>query len=136
MSWVDALRRTGAVLRFREGASEAQLDALERRLGGPIPGDLRALLLESDGFDDVEGQWQVAWSCDRIAEETERVRADGLLGEDFLCFGDDGTGDPFCISHQDGGPVCHLSLIGGELAVLAHLLPAFWDGWFRGVITT
>lgn len=123
-------------MRFREGASEVQLDALERRLGGPIPGELRALLLESDGFEDVEGQWEVGWSSDRIAEETERVRADGLLAGDVLCFGDDGTGDPFCISHQNGGPVWWLSLIDGEMVVLADSLLAFWDGWLRGEITT
>ena len=124
------------MLRFRQGASKEQLDALERRLRGPIPGDLRALLLESDGFYDVEGRWEVAWSCDRIAEETERLRAEGLVGEDVLCFGDDGTGDPFCISHQDGGPVCHLYPITVEMTVLADSLLAFWDGWLRGEIST
>ena len=135
MTWVDAVRTHGASLEFRPGASAMQLNALERRVG-PIPHDLRAMLQESDGIYDRDGQWEVAWSCDRIAAETERLRDQGLLADDEVAFGDDGAGDPFSMPVHGDGQVAIRSMITGETTTLAPSLPVFWAAWLRGEITT
>lgn len=132
--WVELLKGTGARLVFRQGVAPGRLDELERRLGAPLPADLRALLSETDGFDDADGQWEVAWSVGRIGSETHRFRSDGLLDRDDVAFGDNGAGDPFCINVA--GTVNVVSPIDGERVLLAESLSDFWDGWFRGRITT
>ena len=98
--WVELLVGTGARLVFRQGAAQGRLDELERQLGGGLPSDLRDLLSESNGFEDADGQWEVAWSASRVAMETLRLRSDGLLGCDDAAFGDSGAGDPFCVDGE------------------------------------
>jgi hypothetical protein len=75
---------------------------MARRAGTSTSGDVCRLnsgdlLSESDGFEDADGQWEVAWSADRVASETQLLRSDGLLGPDDVAFGDNGAGDPCCI---------------------------------------
>jgi hypothetical protein len=135
MTWVDAVRTEGASLELRPGASATELNALERRVG-PIPHDLRALLQESDGIYDRDGQWEVAWSCDRMAAETERLRAEGLVADDEVAFGDNGAGDPFVMPVHGDGQVMSRSMVTGESSVLASSLPVFWTRWLRGEIST
>jgi hypothetical protein len=127
--WVELLNGTGARLVFRQGAAQGRLDELERRLGATLPSDLRDLLSETDGFDNADGQWEVAWSVGRVGSETEQFRSDGLLGHDDVAFGDNGAGDPFCI--DVAGTVSVVSPVTRERVLLAESLSDFWDGWFR-----
>ena len=62
---------------------------MARRAGTSTSGDVCRLnsgdlLSESDGFEDADGQWEVAWSADRVASETQLLRSDGLLGQTTL----------------------------------------------------
>jgi hypothetical protein len=134
VAWVELFEEIGARLVLRDGASAERLDELERRLGDGVSAELRDLLAETDGFDDVDGQWEMAWSSTRVASETERFRRDGLLGHTEIAFGDNGCGEPFCLDAE--GTVSVIYPIGGERMFLAPSLVDFWAGWLRGRITT
>lgn len=122
----------GAPVRLRDGAE----DALLGEVGATWPGDLKALLRQSDGFDDVAGQWEVAWRTERIVAENARIRdnAPGLPAG-WVCFGDNGAGDPFAVDSESGA-VHSVSAIDGETRKLAGSLSEFWIGWFAGTIST
>jgi hypothetical protein len=108
---------------------------MARRAGTSTSGDVCRLnsgdlLSESDGFEDADGQWEVAWSADRVASETQLLRSDGLLGPDDVAFGDNGAGDPCCIDAV--GTVSVVSPVTSQRVLLADSLSDFWDGWFCG----
>jgi hypothetical protein len=134
MTWLQLLGDSGADLEFREGASDAVLDEVAHRLEHPLPESLRALLAETDGFDDVAGQWEVAWRCGRVAAENERLRSERLIQPTDTAFGDSGAGEPFVID-ADGSVGC-VSPITGERVELAPTLADFWTGWLTGRIAT
>ena len=70
----------------------------ERRLGVRIPNSLRALYSDGDGRYDDGGHWWVVWPIDQLVAENEEYWREGWLDRSLLAFGDDGTGDPFCLS--------------------------------------
>jgi hypothetical protein len=49
-----------------------------------------------DGRFSEDGQWWVVWPLDRLVDEN-RDAWDRGLPRDLLAFGDDGTGNPFCV---------------------------------------
>ncbi len=122
------------MIQRRPGATAEQIEALELAIG-PIPTDLRAQLLAANGVYDSDGQWEVGWPCDRIATDTRRLRAEGLLAPDEIAVGDDGTGDPFYVRESDG-TVWTRSLITSESTALAPSLAAFWAAWQDGEVRT
>ncbi|WP_180989767.1 SMI1/KNR4 family protein [Streptomyces cahuitamycinicus] len=85
---------------LRDPAYPGTLDRIESVLGQPLPGDLRAFLLESNGLADDYGT-DVIWSADRILGENLSFRNDEQrksLYREFdalMFFGDNGGGDQF-----------------------------------------
>ncbi|MFF2075044.1 SMI1/KNR4 family protein [Kitasatospora sp. NPDC058162] len=78
----------------------AALDEAERRLGFGLPGELRGLLLESDG---IVGHTAVdsVWAVEQIVEQNLLFRSDPSFAQLYmpfdalLFFGDNGGGDQF-----------------------------------------
>ena len=92
---------------------------------------------------DVRGQWYVGWPLARIVEDNVGFGRDGQsrLGPGLVAFGDDGTGNPFCLavpaldSPRDS-KVYWWGWIDLEAVELASSLRDFWEGWLRGEIQT
>lgn len=59
---------------------------------------LRALYSDADGRFSRGGRYWVVWPLARLVEENQRAWGEGTLPRDLLAFGDDGTGNPFCLS--------------------------------------
>ncbi|MBO1333484.1 SMI1/KNR4 family protein [Streptomyces sp. VRA16 Mangrove soil] len=84
----------------RPPAAEEALAAIERHLGQPVPEDLRALLLETDGIEDDCGT-ETVWTAERILAENADFRAAPDFRElyqpfdSLMFFGDNGGGDQF-----------------------------------------
>jgi hypothetical protein len=66
-----------------------------------FPNSLRALYSDGDGRYDDGGQWWVVWPIDQLVAENETYLHEGWLDRSLLAFGDDGTGDPLCVYHDD-----------------------------------
>lgn len=113
-----------------------RLDAAEAKLGLRLPEELRSLYRVSDGVFDAGGQWFVIWPLDVLVEENLRRHEAGLLPEDLVAFGDDGTGNPFCV--EVGGPsgVNCWHPIDASKDRLARDVAEFWRGWTAGTILT
>jgi hypothetical protein len=99
----------GHELTFAPPARDATLAAVEEQLGEPMPADLRALLLESDGVRGFE--LGVVWPSAEIAETNLRMRADPNLQdtnmsfEGLLFFAEAGNGDQFGFGRGAGPSV-------------------------------
>lgn len=85
---------------LKDPAAPAALSLIEERLGQRVPGDLRELLLETDGIVGENGaEW--VWSAERILEVNASFRSladfrDLYMPFDALMFfGDNGGGDQF-----------------------------------------
>ncbi|MFF2274014.1 SMI1/KNR4 family protein [Agromyces sp. NPDC058136] len=110
----------------RPGATPTRIDDAEGRLHEVMPPSLRALYLQTDGVWHRDGQWDVIWPLqERIARNGHPdARRFGLA------FGDDGTGNPFCI--DAGGAIAYWSEINAESTWLSGDLESFWKAWCRG----
>ena len=135
-SWSERLRaHSPDGLALRPGATEATIAKAEEALGHRLPADLRVLLLETDGFEDRAGQWEVAWPVRRISAETLQWRQRRPILSGFVCFGDNGAGDPFLLSRSNDS--AHIwNDIDDHSYRLAPSLDAFWEGWLDGSIKT
>jgi hypothetical protein len=51
---------------------------------------------DGDRRFNERGQWWVVWQLDRLVSENRDAWTRGLP-ETLVAFGDDGTGDPFCV---------------------------------------
>jgi hypothetical protein len=96
--------------------SQAQLTKAESALGVTLPLVLRRTYEEGDGAFDDAGQWWVIWPLDRLTSENSEAWTTARLDTSLLAFGDDGTGNPFCV-RIDGAPdeVLRWSWIDGEV---------------------
>jgi hypothetical protein len=128
---IASIGATGASIDWRPGASTSLLLAVGREW----PLELRQILRESNGFEDLAGHWEVAWSAERIFEENVQLRARGVeLVTDWVCFGDNGAGDVFALDRSTGG--VHVVFgASGETRAVAPTISEFWHG-FTGRITT
>jgi hypothetical protein len=129
---IESIRAAGASIGWHPGASVTFLADVEREW----PVELRQILRESNGFEDLAGHWEVSWSAERIVEENVQLRDRGVeLPTDWLCFGDNGAGDFFALDRSTGG--VHVVFgASGETLALAATISEFWLGWFTGRITT
>jgi len=59
------------------------------------------LLAAADGLFSRRGQWWVIWPSGRIVEDNLRAWGASQLDTDLIAFGDDGTGNPFCITKDN-----------------------------------
>jgi hypothetical protein len=69
------------------------------------------------------------------AENLQR-RPAGVLPERLLAFGDDGTGDCFCVEPGQPDVVTCWHPIGAWKQVLAPDIAHFWRAWTGGSIST
>jgi cell wall assembly regulator SMI1 len=121
--WAKLLDRPEVVT--RPGTTRAALDTAGAKLNVTFPAALSALYLQSDGVWDRDGQWYVIWPLDELVERHGDVGG----ARTWLAFGDDGTGNPFCI-HADGS-ISYWSEVVAEHAWLASDLESFWSAWLR-----
>jgi len=98
-AWKDELATAG--VEAAGGLSEERLREIEAILRRTLPSDLRILLAAADGLFSRGGQWWVIWPSDRVVEENLRTWNAGQLDSDLIAFGDDGTGNPFCITSDN-----------------------------------
>jgi cell wall assembly regulator SMI1 len=122
-------------LKLRSAATEAEVRRVEELLESVLPIDLRRFYLVSDGVFDKLGQWWVLWPLDELVRRNQQAWA---LGQDLqlVGFGDDGTGDPFCVPRDGGAGVFIWHPVGRAAYRLADTVEEFWSGWLRGTITT
>jgi hypothetical protein len=69
----------------------------QTQLGVSLPATLRAVYESGDGRFRDDGQWLVVWPLDRLVQENAGAWREGRLPRSMLAFGDDGTGNPFCV---------------------------------------
>ncbi|MEV4599228.1 SMI1/KNR4 family protein [Amycolatopsis sp. NPDC049253] len=132
IDWTSVLKPEPHNLRLRSGASAGRLAVLDRALGTAVPPQLRDLLAFSDGFEDLTGQWECAWSCRRLATENTQAWQSTTLPRALLAFGDDGAGTCFCV-HTDPNDhrVARWSWIGQDSEATYTDLPTFWHAWLH-----
>jgi hypothetical protein len=93
--------------KFSEPASPAAIEKAERELGVVLPGDLKALLAESNGLSAYFGT-DFIWSVEEIAAKNDLFRTDAdfkqlyMSFDSLLFFGDAGNGDQFAYRILDG----------------------------------
>ena len=117
--WV-ALLSTDDGLRLQHGASESDLDECEAKLGSTLPLALRNLYLASDGVWDEPGQWFVIWPLREVVERNRTAaEVETVHRGDWVAFGDDGTGNPFCVDRQGNDAVYYWSPIDQAATRLA-----------------
>lgn len=114
-------------------ATNDSIRECEAKLGVPLPRDLAELLRFADGFHDVGGQWDCAWSATRIASENLSLWGSDLLDRQFLAFGHNGSDTEFCmdLASPDQAQVVEWSAIDGEPGGRWPSLAQFWIEWLR-----
>jgi hypothetical protein len=118
-----------------------RLGAGERRtrLGIVLPRELREFLAATNGLYDSYARHAYGWPVQRIVSENVAAWNDDemALHRDLLAFGDDGTGDWFCVpvTSSPHSEVLHWGWIGHERRTIAQSLQEFWAGWYGGSIT-
>ncbi|WP_232304106.1 SMI1/KNR4 family protein [Pseudofrankia sp. DC12] len=122
---------------LRQGADEAEISAAESRLHVLVPLALRDLLAASNGVFDRVGQWFVVWPLSRIVQDnSEAWELEGRDRRAYLGFGDDGTGNPFCMRLDGSCAVFIWSPIEREATSISDDLASFWCGWAGNTIST
>jgi hypothetical protein len=129
---------------FESGIDPSDLDAAANTLGGALPGDLRSLLLETNGIVASYGQ-DVVWRLDRIIDDNRIFRTSSDFAELYLpfdgllFFGDNGGGDQFAFVLRDNRRDIFVwdhetdsrYWVASDLeSYLTHALPAAED-WYR-----
>jgi cell wall assembly regulator SMI1 len=120
---------------LRPGVTAEGLRRAEIRLGRALPPALASLYHESDGVFDAGGQWFVLWPLESLVKENLARWDTSLLPRRFLAFGDDGTGDPFCVEDDNPEVICWHP-VDRHAMHLAPGIHSFWRGWTAGTITT
>jgi hypothetical protein len=102
--WRYVVERAWPDHEFHDGATEDFLTRAETQLGAALPGDLRALLAETNGVVGPSGLGLV-WPVERIAADNLTFRSDFsdvyMPFDALLFFGDAGNGDQFAFTVGD-----------------------------------
>jgi cell wall assembly regulator SMI1 len=137
-TWGQILRAAERGLELQPPARPTEIAAVELRLGTRLPDELRGLYEETDGIYHKPGQWFTMWRLSDLANWNLEAW-NGWESEDrrrYLGFGDDGTGNPFCVELAGGPTIFTWSPIEQIAWPLAQNLRAFWVGWLSGEIRT
>jgi hypothetical protein len=111
------------------------VEQAESDLEVSLPADLRELFRNTDGVFDVAGQWFVIWPlADVVARNRQAWAARGLDRRALLAFGDDGTGDPFCVACDGSRAVVVWSEIDDSVTYMADDIERFWSAWTAGTL--
>lgn len=113
------------------GCDEGRLAEAETRLGVTLPDALKAMYRAADGRFNDAGQWWVVWPLERLVGYTLGAWGDGLLNRTLVAFGDDGTGNPFCVRSAVESPVMRWSFIDAEVEEELSL-DQFEAEWLEG----
>jgi cell wall assembly regulator SMI1 len=106
-------------------ATTDQLARAEIALGTLLPDELVRLYRAANGQYSVHGHWWVVWPLSNLMEADAWLRpVDGYLVE-WIPFGDDGTGDPYCF-HRTSQWITRLSMTDLAHERVAAGLPDFW----------
>ncbi|GAA4635374.1 hypothetical protein GCM10023196_080600 [Actinoallomurus vinaceus] len=106
--WRDLIERLYDDAEFADPASDTDIDQIERRLGQPVPEELRRLLRETDGVRADYGSGLV-WSLQEIIEQNTEFRESADFALLYMSFGqlmfmaDDGGGDRFAYVRVPAG---------------------------------
>lgn len=85
----------------RAGATEDQIDALEKRLGVRLPDDHRAFLSWSNGWDSEFGDtWLVLDDIDAIADGNDHSFRKGFPG--YVAIGGNGGLETLALDYRNG----------------------------------
>ncbi|HEU5440105.1 MAG TPA: SMI1/KNR4 family protein [Ktedonobacterales bacterium] len=129
---------------FFPGATPAELEAVERQLGVPLPPSLKELLDESNGVLVCFGQ-HLIWSTDEMVSRNIELRTDPIYADDMpldhlLFFGDAGVD-----GIQFAFPISRNGLVGHHIFAWDHMedgrqwkarsLRAYVEGWLTGKLT-
>jgi hypothetical protein len=102
----------------------------ETRLGVTFPPAIKALYADSDGRWRQDGQWWVVWPLDRVIADNDVAWREDRLPRDLLAFGDDGTGNPFCVRlSDDGDRVLRWSWIDADVETDEGDMDRFLSEW-------
>lgn len=116
-------------------AAEEDLTRVGAALGATLPTALRDLYLVSDGVWDATGQWFVIWPLADVAECNHAARqVEGAARKELIGFGDDGTGNPFCVRRAGGDAIYYWGPILKETTRLADDLESFWTALWQGTL--
>ncbi len=94
-------------VQYTSGASSEQLQLLDSELKIALPGDLKALLQESNGVSDQFGL-HLIWSTEEITQYNREMRTSPIYRKsymsfaDMLFFADAGNGDRFAFPILQG----------------------------------
>jgi hypothetical protein len=121
---------------LRPGASAGEVAAVEATLEAAFPAELSDVYRVSDGVFDVTGQWFVIWPlAEVIARNQDAWSEEGSSPRRALVgFGDDGTGEPFCVPRDGATGIFAWSPVAGEAILLADNVAEFWSGWVAGTL--
>ena len=124
--WLSVLQVDG--FETRPGVGFNALREASQALGKDLPDDLASLYAESDGVFAVDGQWWVIWPLDMLTADNVARWASGLLPPHFLAFGDDGTGDAFCLEGSGPDVTCWHAVGGNSVHLSSNLYDFCWGG--------
>jgi cell wall assembly regulator SMI1 len=112
--------------------NEDDLKAAESALGQPIPIPLRGLFTTANGRYRSDGEWWVVWPLERVVEVNVEAWRQATLPRRLLAFGDDGTGNPFCIAVTGEDEVVRWSWIDGDVERMEGAVADFLAEWVPG----
>lgn len=124
-TWKEALTAHG--VQPGPAVPDERLAACETQMRRRWPRDLRLLYATVEGLYDTSGEWWVVSPVERVVRDNTRAWTSGELAGDLLAFGDDGTGNPFCIQNEDR--VVRWSWIDGAVERDIGDLSAFLAEW-------
>jgi hypothetical protein len=107
------------------GATGTSRDAL----GAALPAPLQGVFRTGDGRFRTDGHWWVVWPLDRLVADNLDARRQGTLATGFLVFGDDGTGDGFCLPADGADEVVRWSWIDQEVVETIGNVAHFLAEW-------
>lgn len=111
------------------GPGAQRISEAEAVLGVSLPEPVRTLYLTSDGWYSHQGQWDVVWPLSRVVDDNLAAWARGLP-RNLLAFGDDGTGDPFCVDLDDPtDAVVRWNWIDHDIEVREGSMTEFRNTW-------
>jgi hypothetical protein len=96
---------------------------------------LSRALAEADGWSNGldDGEWWVIWPLERLVTENLQAWDAEMLARELLAFGDDGTGNPFCLSLlTDSDEVVRWNWIDHAVEVEEGPFDRWRHDWCRG----
>ena len=132
--WHQVFAQIGSAIVLSPPRTIFEVAEAEQQIREPLPDDLSRLYLVTDRVFDHDGLWYSIWPLERlVANALGPLSPATGLPRDWIAFGDDGTGDPFCVP-PEGSPIYHWSMIGRESQRVASRLDEFLIGWIEGSI--